>query len=347
VRSVLALAVPCAVVAAVLVCTAWHFRVLLRFVPTLFIRVEPRLLPRLEHWHARRSSPDVLDGVLFGDSVTFCGRRERLGVRLEKSLDAVRVPTTFVSVAHVGFRPIHFYYLVDEVLAGSPDLAIIEINLRAFSPNFFTNPAMRLPSLSRKLSMARALRIRPALANEGLTLVDPLIYRLEEQLDALYLPQSVLFMGGEALSGGLTTTLRALGRAPARSELGRLAPDLLRREALLDYAPNPAHELGAQVLAELLRTLRRARVPTVMYVTPIDVERLQGLAVLDGLLIPERIAKLESAIGAAPEEWVDLHSMLPHRMFRDFKNHLTSPGCDKVAEALRDAVLRRLSDDPR
>jgi hypothetical protein len=55
--------------------------------------------------------------------------------------------------------------------------------------------------------------------------------------------------------------------------------------------------------------------------------------------VPQTLAAVRDAIGAAPDEWLDLSNLLPANVFRDAGDHLVPVGCERIADAL-DARLR-------
>jgi hypothetical protein len=303
-----------------------------------FSGLEGKVLPAIRDWPERRHPPGVRRGVVFGDSVVDW-QGVRLGDLTSAELGSRKLDTEFLTVSHPWLRPIQFYYLLDEVLAGRPEVAIVEVDLHAFSSGWSDSPVLRAKDLSRLMSPRRAWRIRQVLAGEGLGLLDPWIFRLEERLDVLYLVDGVRESGRSTLER-LGNQVNAALRLPTPPPL-RAGP-LTAEEARLWFDTDPARHRSAIVLRELLWGLREAGVVTVLFVAPIDVERMAGFGVLDGLHLPQRIEALRQAVGATPEEWRDLHALLPSKAIRDSTMHLFPEGGERVAEALADALAPRL-----
>ncbi len=303
-----------------------------------FSGLEGKVLPAIRVWQAQPPKAGLRRGVVFGDSVV-----DWMGVRLaelvEAELGSRKLDTELFTVSHPWLRPIQFYYLLDEVLAGKPEMAIVEVDLRAFWAGWSDSPLLRAKDLSRLMSPRRAWRIRSVLPSEGLGLVDPWLFRLEERLDVLYLVDGVRARGRAALDRlgtQINTALRLPPPTPLRA--GALDADSAREW----FDTDPARHRSAIVLRELLRGLREAGVVTVLFVAPIDVERMARFGILDGLRLPERIEALRLAIGAQPGEWRDLHALLPSKDIRDSTMHLLPAGGEKVAAAVADALAPRL-----
>ncbi len=243
-----------------------------------------------------------------------------------------------VEVAHRFFRPQQFYYLLDEVLAGKPAVAIIEVNTGVLwpTPPPFLRGA-RFLNLSRKLSLRRAWRIRDALAAEELTLFDPFIYRLEEKADLLFVVDGVRDYWEQRLEGYGAQFNRLLDLAqddPPKAFKYRAdaAKDkALRRAPEGDEADHPV----TVVLREMHRELRAAKVQVLFYHPP---ERRRPLA---GPREDRTSEAVRVAVEATPDQWLDLRHLLPPHDFRDF-SHLLPSGCERVAEALHEALDTRL-----
>lgn len=73
---------------------------------------------------------------------------------------------------------------------------------------------------------------------------------------------------------------------------------------------------------------------------------IQGIQAADRQLLAERVAALGPTVGAAPEEWLDLHAIGQKADFRDFGGHLTRAGCEKVGAAVAVALGTRFLPAP-
>ncbi|HYC21807.1 MAG TPA: hypothetical protein VEI94_03850 [Candidatus Bathyarchaeia archaeon] len=340
-RSLAMLVLPCLAVVAVVTIAFWLGRAEYQKLARTFSRVEADLVPALLRWRSSRPPEGVDRGVMFGDSVLVlgCGKE---GLRLEPMLAAELtsrgVPNELLSLAHGGFRATQFYYFLDDVLAGHPRLAAVEINLRSFSRDWAEQPVLRFQNLSRKLDWQRALRVRAPLAKEEVSLLDPPVYRLEERLDALDVANGINIRGRGLLTDSGHAVNRALGLRTARVNYART---LDAERAIASYENDFADHWMAAMLRELLRGLREAGVRTVLFVTPVNVDRIAELGLTERLDLPARIEDLRRAIGATPAEWRDLHAAVRAPEFRDESEHLQAGGCRQVAGVLADALVEQ------
>jgi hypothetical protein len=338
-RSTALLVLSALAVAAALALAVWSDR-------TRFMRaaggasiVELRLLPALEKWRTGPRPAGVAGMALFGDSVADCAGDTTLGNVLQAELARGGLETSVVSLTQSALRPLHFYYLLDRVLAGQPRVVVVEVNMRAFSDHWLKDARWRFPELSRWLSVRRALRVREALAAEGLDLFAPPLYRLEAWLGVLYVTPGVRVLGQDVLAAGGSDLNEALGlelRPPVlHSHRSRLDAPLARAW----YAHEPAATPTAGVLRAILVELRAAGVAPVFFVAPIDVDRLDELGVRDELALPARLAALRTAVGADDAEWVDLHAALTGADIFDYAGHPHGRGCARLGSPLAAAVL--------
>jgi hypothetical protein len=79
------------------------------------------------------------------------------------------------------------------------------------------------------------------------------------------------------------------------------------------------------VLEALLEDLHRARIPVLLWVSPVNVEHLRSLGIrLDGL--DRSMSTVEAAVRRTGADFVDLHAFLPDAAFRDAGDHMTANG---------------------
>jgi hypothetical protein len=340
-RALAMLVLPCFAVVAVITLTLWLGRNEYQKLARTFSRIDADLAPALLKWRASRPAEGIDRGVMFGDSVLVlgCGKE---GVRLEPMLGAELtsrgVRNELLSLAHGAFRATQFYYFLDDVLAGHPKLAVVEINLRSFSKDWAEQPILRFQNLSRKLTWQRALRVRAPLAKEEVSLLDPPVYRLEEQLDALDVANGVNIRGRGLLTDSGHAVNRELGLPAERVNYTRT---LDAARAIASYENDFADHWMAAMLRELLRGLRAAGVTTVLFVTPVNVDRIAELGLTERLDLTTRIEDLRRAVGATGAEWRDLHAAVRAPEFRDESEHLQAAGCHQVAAALADALVEQ------
>jgi hypothetical protein len=244
-----------------------------------------------------------------------------------------------VDLSQPGLLPLFYYTLLDETLALPAGLVIIEVNLRTFMDPLARRGEERLPGLARKLGFPESLRVTASLEHEGLSVLDPPLMRLKEQLGMLYVLEGARETGLGWLhdTGEAARTVLGLRRRsfPALNEVLRRA----RFSYAVDYAGSP----NGEVLRAMVADLHRAQVPFVAYVAPINVEYLRTTGEFDDEDLVRRIGELREYVGASDTEWLDLYDALPASMFRDIQNHLLGPGCVRLARPIAQRVLHVLS----
>ena len=300
--------------------------------------VDERLLPALRSWRDRvPSTPQTHRGAFFGDSIV---ADVDLPALVAHELAQRGVDVDLASVAHQGLLPLHYYCLLDQVLAGRPEVAVVSLNLPAVSRRLWGVPP--LARMARLLSPARAWRIRGLLARGEINLLDPWIYRVEDRLGALHvvdglreLGRRLSYVGGDARSANVLQMRESVALGTRR--------DLAERRNRQDdaLATNPT----LAVIRELVAALREAGVRPVLYLTPVDTspEHLASWDIAgDDASLTTLVEDYRRAIGAAPEEWIDLHALLRSDERRDRFGHLRPVGADHLAAVLADALAARL-----
>jgi hypothetical protein len=304
--------------------------------------VEDAIIRKLYLWAA--TDPRGAPVVVFGDSLNVCmtppdtKRIDRVARWMELDLERSGTPVELLDLTHPGLQPMHAFGLLDDALSRPVRLVVMEVNVRSFIDPSLRPGAERIPQLSRKLSLREAARVRSNLALDGMTVFDPIVYRLEERYQLLY--------AFEGLRQAVLDRLAAIG-AGVRDALGlRTRPipsfkEVARRENatyLLDYAGHPV----AGTLRAIREALHERGVPVLFYVAPMDVERLTATGQYDRSTMVELLEQLRRAIGATPDEWLDLHEALPGDVFRDKQNHLKIAGCEQIGALLGKRALERL-----
>ncbi|HJQ83018.1 MAG TPA: hypothetical protein VKA21_03010, partial [Candidatus Binatia bacterium] len=302
------------------------------------------VVQRVEAWRARAARA-TLRGVVFGDSVFV----KRDGVGFAPALtDALAVRGRRVDLAdlsYVGLGAFQFYYAAERVLAGEPRVAVVEVNLRTFAPDWWQTQGLRYPQLSAGLSLRRALGVSEALATQGLSPLAPLVYRMEEVTGTLLLFDGVRRMGGRLLDAVGTRVNDALG-LPARSTQDQVQATL-RKNLVLDaarartwYGESFVESPAAAMLRALASDLRTAGVATVFVVAPINVDGARAHGVrLDDLDV--RIDRLRDHVRARPDEWLETSDRFHAADFRDAV-HLKPAAVERLATL----AAERLASQP-
>lgn len=324
----MALLLPCALTVALVLGWAWANRATLRLPPEKQADVDLVKEPRVLRWIRLQTAPWP-KMVLFGDSLAQCpGARVAADVERIVKQHGLVFP---LDASAQGTHALQFYAQLPDVLTGHPSVVVVEVNLPALSGRARGFRAGGYQPLARKLSLTSIFALSAAMALDGIGPLDPLAYRLLDALDALHVADGVresarlrLEAWGAALADALrlrTVTLLALPAFDAA----------VAREALgADQTRSPT----IAVLRAIAETVRAAGAHVLFYVSPVNVDVLDALGVRHELNLPARVEAVRRAIGAAPEEWVDLHALLPKSTFRDPWGHLVDAGCDAVAAQL-------------
>jgi hypothetical protein len=347
-RRVLAVLVPCLLALVAAGAWVWARHARLAAVATAGTLVESRVLPSIARWSTRPRPAGTVGAVLFGDSlVGIEPASTALGRGLRAELAARGTPVDLLEVTNHSFHAIEFYYLLDEVLAGRPRVAVIEVNLVSFAPDWNSRRGRGFPELSRYLTFARAHAVRDALAEERVGILDPWIYRLRAATHTLHLIEGVRIQGQDVLAAWGDRVNRTLGldaltlderRRQDALALLHLGPDLARTW----FGGDPTTTPTAHVLRVLVQALRDAGVDVVLYVSPMNVERLAALGLTDELRLDDEVEAVRRAVGARPEEWVDLHAAARGSDFLDGAGHLRPPAIEALTPPIAAAVAARL-----
>jgi hypothetical protein len=271
--------------------------------------------------------------AVLGDSLLGCGKVDVPGY-VAMALQAAGKPVELVRADAGGFRPLQYYYVLDEVIATRPSLAIVEVNLGSLAIERILRQ-IRYLTLSRRLSFVDALRVRDALAIDDLTVFDPWLYRLEARWDLLYVSDGVRAWSEKRLADAGWRVNAALGLRV--SKLNLRATRLMMNAATSTrgaYDVDQTRLPMTGVLREVHRRLRRAGIDVQFWIPPIDVERLAESGAADALELRERIERLRVAVGATAEEWLDLHALHQRTVFVDWAGHTKPEGCQRVAGEL-------------
>ena len=345
----LSLALSC--LTALIVIFAWVFseRVELNRLGSLGSTVESQLLPRLARWREGRQA-GVEKIALFGDSVLRCGSGGDLADLLAAQLRERGVAGDVAEVGHPGFRATHFLYLLNRVLEGHPRVVVVEVNPRAFSDAFTIGISGDQNLLARELPMSWAIQLAPALQHEGVSLLDPFIYRGLDRVGMLHVPNGLRELGHGWLAdaGSAVESFAGLRKQSFRSPFRPLVEmegegasfrvRLSSNGARVNYGGEWALYPTTSVMRFLRQTLAANGIPVLFYLTPVNVDRIAALGLTSELAIDEKVEALRTAIGAARGEWLDLHELVRDERFRDHSEHLNHEGCLQVARAIANAL---------
>jgi hypothetical protein len=218
-----------------------------------------------------------------------------------------------------------------------PRLAVVSINLRAFSDDWFFTPRWMYAAT---VDYLRLLAKPPTLSDVPAWLAsgedDPAVWwAARTRRDA---------SGHEALFQAINARRNRLMAAPTPG----LSPEAAKRRQLFikHYMTDitPTHPMIGHLL-DTAATLSRAGVTTLFYLTPIDVEGGMSLVGEEFAATASANAKrVAQALAEAGVDCLDLSALLPEDRFvdRDYAcEHLDLAGRRRVAEALAAHLAKR------
>jgi len=299
----------------------------------------------------KRSSPRFAkrergrDEVFFlGDStvIAYPGGHsipKRLGERVEK-LARGKPKIRVRPVGAMGFGPFDYYLFADEIVRSRPDQIVVPFNLASLAESWDRSPRRELAGwvASDRILELLTLPIHViglsadqvlyygALVRAGA--VDPWYRLTVEQArvgrawravtDAVRFTDenpSEIFRMERAYHGASRSILLNSDRFNAASSLYFFG-------AALGGVATDDPKLRA--LDGTLRRFRQARIATLVYVVPLNVEHLQRVGVLNESGLAETLASIERVVRENGGRFVDLHALLPDAGFRDAFGHFTA-----------------------
>ncbi len=284
--------------------------------------------------------------VVFGDSLFLVKGdadhpKQVHSIALGDSLKAERVPAAVLTLVQAAFRPIHLWYLLDDVIEIRPDLVVVEVNLRLLGLQRHLPASYRFAALSRRMSPRRLLRLRDAMQLEEVDPVGPFLWKASEAMGTLYAADGARDMGRETLKDLGLRTNAALGLV----SMGRINPfEKLDSadEVELMYGWDPEEHPGVDALRAIREELETLGIPVVFVVAPIRTDLVAKLGMREEIQLSARVNRLREVIGASHQEWLNLSSALPQTAFRDEQNHLTADGMQMVSDRIARRTAQRL-----
>jgi hypothetical protein len=306
--------------------------------------------------------------ALLGDSMLMSHQgAPSVPARLVKLVNQARPSGSQVSLRPLplsGWTMMGQYCALDEIIEAKPSLVVIELNPRALQPGglgWYSFPELAGLIRGRRLWEAALL----PLSDVGVTADRLLFYRLlvTMQLEGAWravtnrqaqiLNSWGIFEGWtEKVTGVESMSERRMAAWNASMDRlttpGKAGPNRVQMEMMLSamlggvaYRGNHRVEMLGAVLADLAR----AHIPVLLWVSPINVERVRSLGLsTDGL--GRSIATLRKVAAEHGAQFLDLHQALPASAFRDAGDHFTVAGPDNgtslVAAPLARAIARAL-----
>ncbi len=304
-----------------------------------------------------RAKRDVHSILMLGDSMLMTLPNQpgyklhhALPNRLERILkrrapDGSPVPQIF-SDPYPGESYTSFYFLADEFIESGPDQIVIEFNPLAMSAAWRGGWAR-----TDYVAFVGWRRIPEALTlplyKFGLTADRVLWTTACRELGYLGLWRRVAAVQGRVTKLRAALHLRAAALTGSQAE-GRFkkqrdaegwdrgfTPDLLRkkkseyersyREALAGVEEG---DVSIRMMSAAVRRFVDAGIPTLVYVTPVNVEHMREVGALNGDGLQRSFDRLGEAVRAAGARYVDFHDLLSDEHFVDFSGHLSYEGMD-------------------
>ncbi len=327
-----------------------------------------RRLPELARNRAESREP-LHQIVVLGDSTVVSyrpGHQVPEQVEAELARLAPEGPRIeLVSLAVSGVAPFDYYFLADRIIAAEPDGVLFSFNLDTVSPswrNAYSRPELAGLTALRRVPEAASLPLDWV----GLT------------LDRLLFYVSIVQLGGFDLWYQLMIDQARVGRARSEvqgwadgvfgGEASHVTKDAIDEHVLSSlFVPGPEHPyfrftekgvlehyrgaLGGlgpdnpvlQALTAAVRDFERAGIPVFVYLTPVNVEHMDALGLLNREGLARTIAVVEEEVREAGGDFIDLHALLPDEGFRDGTGHFVVDdevdGPARVAQALGEPLL--------
>ena len=330
--------------------------------------VVERRLPELARNRAESREP-LHQIVVLGDSTVVSYRPgHQVPEQVEAELarlapDGPRIE--LVSLAVSGVAPFDYYFLADRIIAAEPDGVLFSFNLDTVSPswrNAYSRPELAGLTALRRVPEAASLPLDWV----GLT------------LDRLLFYVSIVQLGGFDLWYQLMIDQARVGRARSEvqgwadgvfgGEASHVTKDAIDEHVLSSlFVPGPEHPyfrftekgvlehyrgaLGGlgpdnpvlQALTAAVRDFELAGIPVFVYLTPVNVEHMDALGLLNREGLARTIAVVEEEVREAGGDFIDLHALLPDEGFRDGTGHFVVDdevdGPARVAQALGEPLL--------
>ncbi len=183
-----------------------------------------------------------------------------------------------------------------------PRVVVLELNLRQFSPVWTVNPNLREPDVLLMLRTGVYLPIRAATVFK---------YDFSESTPAQFGATPVW------VDGKVAGTVAEMDRPYPLFKSDDGAPaGIDHSRCLVRYAFDLERSPSLPRLTEIVSSLGNARIPLVLFITPIDMEYLRArLAPAELAAVERNIARLRAEIDRPGIVWEDLSAALPSSAF--------------------------------
>jgi hypothetical protein len=216
-----------------------------------------------------------------------------------------------------------------------PRAVILEVNPRHFSPGWELDPYLQQPEVVWTLETGWILPVRAAAVFK---------YRFGVLSDRQFLATKVRIAGHElGRIGGLDLL-------PDWFPPNRVGPaELARTSSLVRYATDIERSRSLRTLRSAVATLRKLRIPAVVFVTPIDVDSVHArLDPREFACVERNLGILRATIAQAGIHWADLSRELHSEAFDHPASapneHLRAAGRKFVADKVSLLLAEALND---
>jgi hypothetical protein len=289
---------------------------------------------------------EVLRIAFLGDSTVDPPRspENSLPAQLELGLEHWQhdgPPVVVYSMAAAALSSVTYHFLTPDIIAAQPDLVVWQLAfthtsehwLSGFTHHEFAGrlsfaellPLLRLPihelGLSADDLLLYKLLMRPGLRSAWSWLVQEQsrVQKTRDELDNRIYGQGAnppvrLFRG----LGALKRQKRTMEFVDGRSRyLGKRAI-IHQGEGLKGVQPD---HVTLRLLAESLALYAEAGIPVVAYLSPINIEHLRAVGVVDEDRLSLSLESYRSVVASHGASFVDLHDLLPDDSFFDARGH--------------------------
>lgn len=297
--------------------------------------------------------------LFFGDSLVMDPHPPDTSVPVELEAELERAtggPVPLARIANPGQSLVALYWMSERIVEADPKLVVISLNLASFSETWLRRERFEMASL---LPLPRwgevlDLPLHSFAGSFDRLIFDRGIVRLGllhewRQLQRAQVRLAAGYWELESWLLGSPSERRVYRLAPGlrygadRVENERARPLFARERFGAVLAGLRETHPAVRVLDRLLARLKRAGIPVLVYVAPMNVEHLERIDVFDAAGLAASLRVLAGVTVRQGAHFLDLHALLPDRDFLDANDHLREEGNDlpsrRVAERLAPWVL--------
>ena len=308
----------------------------------------------LSRWQARVETVRKRNAVAYlGDSTALSdkGYKYTIPGLMGARLGRVEGMPPLVSLADAGLGPVDYYLLASELAQARPRAIVLSLNLASLSPVWMSRSSH--PELASVLGLHRwPEAFGLPLSSSGLTADRLFLYPslhalgLSARWRELVEYQARVLSGWRALENHLDGSrgpiaLRRLANlarvAAAKKEEGALQIQQWARYGKAIHGLE-ATDPNLQVLAATLKYWRRAGIPVLLVVLPVNVDLFKSLEISNPETLRRSIEELAKVAHAQGASFLDLHAVLPSPSFSDHYGHFAHGAEPDGARRIADRI---------